>query len=387
MLSLVFYLVAAHAFTVGGFGVVRYTLTLALLALSPVLVLSRATTRELGAARGVEAKTRTVLGTTLTLSAWIWVATGLLCVAASAAGLTGSADLVGLLVALAGLAIFNLYYQISRGLGLIRRIAYTYVGASVLQLVVLTALVTVTDVSPTVALIVFGAGYVVAIATCEAVTPVVRGRLASFSRETGVELWRFMVPLLLSQAGFIIWFSADQIWVDTTLGVTQVGLYGAAKTLIQAFFVLIAGSNGVVMPRVAELRAAGKNERARRFILVMVLRLSGLAIVAAAVIIAARSPLLSILFGSSYEAAATALVALTLGMAVYATFVAITMSCIGWGRPGVSALGYGVASISEVALLLFAGGSSIAFAGWMNAASIGLGLVAIAITLVVRPLR
>jgi O-antigen/teichoic acid export membrane protein len=387
LLGLAFYLVAARSFSVSGFGVVRYTITLALLALAPLLVLATATNRELGAARGGETRTRLVLGSSLAIGSWVWLGTAALCVAASAAGLTGNADLTGLLVVLAGLGMFNLYYQVSRGLGHLKRIAVAYVGGSLLQLGVFSALVVTTDLSPTAALVIFGISSGIAVIGCELVAPVVRGRGVFYSREGAGALWRIGAPLIVTQAGFIIWFSADQIWVDSTLGAAQIGLYGAAKTLIQAFFVLIAGSNGVVMPRIAELRTAGHDARARRFIFVMVLRLGAFAVVAAALIIAARSPLLTVLFGDSYDQAADALVALTLGMAVYATFVAITMSAIGWGRPGVSALGYTVAALSEVALLLFAGGSAIAFAGWVNAISIALGLAAVVVVLTLRPLR
>ena len=119
----------------------------------------------------------------------------------------------------------------------------------------------------------------------------------------------------------------------------------------------------------------------------MVLRLAAFAVVGALVIIAVREPLLAVVFGSSYKAAGDALVALTVSMAVYAIFVAMTMSSIGWGRPGVSAIGYTVASVSEVGILLVAGGSTITFAGWVNAISIGLGLVSVAVVLLLRPLR
>ena len=284
-----------------------------------------------------------ILGSSLAIALVVWLATVVLCIGASGLGLTGNADLTGLVVVLAGLATFNLYYQISRGLGLIRRIAITYVGGSVLQLVLLIVLVTLTDLSATGALIIFGTSSIVAVVTCEMIAPVIRGRGVHFARRGARSLWRIGAPLIVTQAGFIVWFSADQIWVDAKLGAAQVGLYGAAKTVIQAFFVLIAGSNGVVMPRVAEFRAAGKDGRARRFIKVMVLRLSVFAVVGAAVIIAVRSPLLTVVFGSSYKAAGDALVALTVSMAVYATFVAMTMSAIGWGRPGVSGIGYTVA--------------------------------------------
>jgi hypothetical protein len=119
----------------------------------------------------------------------------------------------------------------------------------------------------------------------------------------------------------------------------------------------------------------------------MTLELTVLAIVVAAVMIAARSPLLRVIFGDSYVSAGGALAALAVGMAAYATFVAITSSAIGWGRPGLSALGISIAGVSEVGLLLFAGGSDITFAGWVSAGSILLGLMAVLVALALRPLR
>jgi O-antigen/teichoic acid export membrane protein len=387
LLGLGFYLVAARALSLSGFGVVRYTITLALLALAPLLVLATATNRELGAARGGEDRTRLVLGSSVAIAFWIWLGTAALCVAASAAGLTGNADLTGLLVVLAGLGTFNLYYQISRGLGQIRRIAVAYVGGSLLQLGVFVVLVATTGLSPTAALIIFGASSMSAVVACELFGPVIRGRAVFFSRKGARALWLIGGPLVVTQAGFIVWFSADQIWVDSTLGAAQVGLYGAAKTVIQAFIVLIAGSNGVVLPRVAELRSAGRDQHARRFIFTMTVRLTLLAVAVAAVIIAARSPLLTLLFGHSYDEAGGALVALAVSMTVGTTFAGIVVSGIGWGRPGISAIGYSVAALSEIALLVLVGGGDIAFAGWANAISIALGLLGMALVLVRRPLR
>jgi O-antigen/teichoic acid export membrane protein len=386
-LSLGFYLLAAHSFSVSDFGVVRYTITLSLLALAPLLVLAMATNRELGAARGGEAETRVVLGSSLAIAVWTWLATAALCVAAGAANLTGSASLAGLVIVVTGLGAFNLYYQIARGLGQIKRIAFTYMGGSLLQLIVFGALIATVDLSPFEALVIFGVSSAVPILACELVAPVIRGRGVSFTRDAARTLWRIGAPLLVAQAGFMIWFSADQVWVDSTLGSAQIGLYGAAKTLIQALFVLMAGSIGVILPRIAELRSAGLDQRARRLILAMTLELTVLAIVVAAVMIAARSPLLRVIFGDSYVSAGGALAALAVGMAAYATFVAITASAIGWGRPGLSALGISIAGVSEVSLLLFAGGSDITFAGWMSAASILLGLAAVLVALRLRPLR
>ena len=316
-LSLGFYLVAARVLTVSDFGVVRYTISLALLALSPVLVLATATNRELGASRAGEAETRVILGSSLAIACWTWLGTAALCVAASAAGLTGSANLAGMLVVLSGQAMFSLNYQISRGLGRIKRITVTYVGASLFQLALLLALAGTIDLTPTVALIIFGVSPAVLIVAAELVAPVVRGRAVSFGREGARVLWKIGAPLLVAQAGFMIWFSADQIWVDSTLGSAQVGLYGAAKTLIQAFFVLTAGSMGVVLPRVAELRSAGHDERARHLIVATIVRLALLSLLGATILIVARSPLLTLVFGGSYDAAGASLIALAVSMTGY----------------------------------------------------------------------
>jgi O-antigen/teichoic acid export membrane protein len=286
-----------------------------------------------------------------------------------------------------GLGAFNPYYQIPRGLGQIKRIAVTYMGGSLLQLAVFGTLVATVDLTPFEALIIFGLSSAIPIVVCELVSPVILGRGVTYARDAAKALWRIGAPLLVAQAGFMIWFSADQIWVDSTLGSTDIGLYGAAKTLIQALFVLMAGSIGVVLPRVAELRAAGEDHRARRLILTMTIELTALAALVAAAMIALRSPLLTVIFGHSYASASSALAALSVAMAAYATFVAITASAIGWGRPSLSALGITVAGASEAALLLFAGGSTITFAGWVNAGSILLGLVAVLVALTLRPLR
>jgi O-antigen/teichoic acid export membrane protein len=223
---------------------------------------------------------------------------------------------------------------------------------------------------------------------CEVAAPVIRGRAVWSGRREGIRsLWRIGAPLIIAQVGYMIWISADQIWVESTFGAEKIGLYGAAKTLVQAFFVLNAGSIGVMMPRVAELRTAGHTRRARRLIVAMSARLLALSVLMGAILVLARAPLLTLLFGDAYDAAGPALIALAVSMVVYGAFIGITASAIGWGRPGISALGVSVAALSEIALLLLAGGDGIAFAGWANAMSIGLGLVAVALALMRRPLR
>jgi O-antigen/teichoic acid export membrane protein len=387
LLSFGFYLVAARVLSVSGFGVVRYTITLGMLALAPLLVLATATNRELGAARDRAGATREILGSTTVIAFWIWLASSAICLAAAAGDLLGSADLAGLLVVLAAGTLFNLYYQLSRGLGRLARIAIVYVGGSLLQLALLGITIAAWDLTPVAALILFGLGWALPVIACELIDPVVRGGPIRLDREMASTLWQLARPLAIAQLGYMIWISADQIWVDSVLGSAQIGFYGAAKTIAQAFMVLAAGSMGVLLPRVAQLRSRGEDERARRLIAGMTVRLVLLGAVAAGVVIALRGPLLTVLFGAGYDAASSSLVALSVSMTAYIAFVTVTGSAIGWGRPGLSAMGVCVASVSEIGILLLAGGDGIAFAGWANAISMGLALLVVAVALARRPLR
>ena len=98
---------------------VRYTIALSLLAFAGLQVLVTGLLRELGAGSGGPRTgarrdrhcARRCRGGPPGLAR--------LCVIAGVAGLTGSADLLGLLVCLAGLAAFQLYYAAARGLGIL----------------------------------------------------------------------------------------------------------------------------------------------------------------------------------------------------------------------------------------------------------------------------
>src|SRR5204862_3817196 len=82
LLSFVFYVVAARLLTTHGFGVLRYTIALSLLAFGLLQVLVTALARELGAARGDEGATDLVLGSGLAAAPLLLGASSLLCVVA-----------------------------------------------------------------------------------------------------------------------------------------------------------------------------------------------------------------------------------------------------------------------------------------------------------------
>jgi O-antigen/teichoic acid export membrane protein len=369
LLSFAFYLLAAHTLTTAGFGEVRYTITLSALAFAVGQVVVTGLARELGAARGDADRTGAVLGSSLAAAAVVVGASAVVAAAAVAAGALPGANALGLLVTLGGLAVFQLYYGIGRGIGESLRPALTYVGGSLAQLVVFAAIALVADPGPTIALVVYGLASVVPVAWLEATRPVVRGRDLRVDRATLARLWRIGAPLLVAAVGYLVWLSADQIWVATTMDRHDVGLYGA------------------LLPRIAELVAGGRDRAARHLAWGSTAGVLGLSAALAVVVAAFRGDLLAALFGAPYRAAAPALGGLVVGMTLYAGFATLTTAAVGWGRPRAYAFGVAVAAAVELTILLAAGGDSIATAAWASAAAIGAGFAAVLALLALRPLR
>jgi O-antigen/teichoic acid export membrane protein len=371
-LSFAYYVAAARILAPAGFGTVRYTITLALLAFGLLQVLVTVLGRELGAARGDERATGAVIGTALGVGVLLWAVSALACVLAVAGGLTRSASGLGLFAVLCGYALFQIYYAIAWGLGDIPRMAIVYAGGGLVQLGALLGLGVLVHPSPAETLVLFGVSNVVPIACLELTRPILRRSLA-FDAAVGRRLVRLGLPLLAAQLCYVVWASADQVWVQQRLGAHAGGLYGAAKSLIQVFLVVPAGVNGVVMPRVAQLRAGGADAEARRLIARATGSVFAVSAVAALAFAGLGRPVLSLVYGGPYGAAADALAILCAAMALYAAFGCLTFTLVGWGSPGIYSSAIAAAAVGEVAALwLFP--ASLAGAATANAAAIGLGL-------------
>jgi O-antigen/teichoic acid export membrane protein len=314
----------------------------------------------------------------------------LLSLIAAGAGLTGSASVLGLVAVLAGRTLFELYYSIGRGLGLIRRMAFVYLVGSASQLAIFAAVVAVAHPGPLLALLIFAGSSVIPIAVAEGIRPVVRGHPVAVDRLALDRIVAIGGPLLFAHLAYIIWNTADTIWVENELGTRQIGIYSAARNVSQMFLILPSAAYGVVMPRVAELRAAGDDAHARRLVYATTLAIAGATSALAAVVITFRLPILRMLYGDAYGAAAGPLAILAIVGVLYATFVTLTSSSVGWGRPGVYTSAMAVATVSELVYLVFLshdlGGLNPSTAAIASAASIGLALLAVLGQLYWRPL-
>jgi O-antigen/teichoic acid export membrane protein len=387
LLSFVFYVLAARALAPSGFGIVRYTIVLATVAMGLVQVLATVLSRELGAARGDRELTSETLGSSVSLAAVLWLLSLIGCSVAFLAGLTGGSDLFGLLAVLTGLVGFQLYYALSRGLGDNVRAGITYVGGSLAQILVFAVFMTVGHPRPLPTLVIFGASSLVPVIGYELIHPLVRGRQLRFA---AARLRRLLVlgrPLLLAQIFFLVWNSADQVWVQRVLGSHDVGLYSAAKNVSQVFVVVPAGIIGVLLPRVAELRASGDDDGGRRLAYFATVLTAAISLAIALPLVFLRRPLLELLYGTTYRSAAAALVGLTVAMVISGCFAAITTAAIGWGRPGLFTLGIGIAAVTEVVYLAAIGVSTPADAAWAFAVSITVALLAVLLWLYVDSYR
>jgi O-antigen/teichoic acid export membrane protein len=386
LLAFAFYLLAARALSTSGYGEVQYTITLATLAFGVIQVLAIVMPRELGASRSLgEARVEQVLGTGLLLSLGIWAVTVLAAGLAASLGVTGAAQPLGLMAVISGLAVFQLYYSVARGLGRFKRAAFTYAGASAVQLAAFAIAIVLTDPGPTAALIIFSASSFVPVIVLELHRPILRHLSIDAPTEIRRSMLRAGGVLLVAQLAYLTWNSVDQIWVEGTLGASAVGLYGAAKTLSQLFVVLPAGINGVLMPRVAELRTARDGRHANNLMIWAALALLVVSAAVAVVIVLGRVPLLELLFGSRYAGAASALVGLSVAMVLFGVFMTLTQAAIGWGRPHLYTTTMAVAAVAEVLGLIVLPGGSIEFAAWTYAGSMALATTLVAAWLVVRP--
>jgi O-antigen/teichoic acid export membrane protein len=301
----------------------------------------------------------------------------------AAAGLDGWM-LVGLAANLIGMAALETYRELQRGLGRFGLQALHYVAANLLQLLAILLAARLGWRSPSLFVVAYGVASPLALLAIVAVRPLgLRLRQASLSRERMLDVLRFVRPLLVESVCYAVWFGGDVILVGRLLGPAQAGVYAAAKAVSSGFVLVPLVISFVYLPRVARL--------ADRHLLGSLLRVLALtALVAlppAIAVIAVAQPLVRLLFGAGYAAAAAPLAVLVAGMAVYGFRGALAGLWVGLGHPVVAA----VSTASAVIALLAFGlpliprwgltGAATAFA----AGAVSQVLVAAAVTVRALP--
>ena len=386
LLSFGFYIVAARLLTTGEFGVVRYTIALSLLAFGGLQVLVTGLLKELGAGRADPERAPAAIGTALAAAGVVLAGSLALCAVAGAAGVTGSADLLGLLVCLAGLSVFQLYYAAARGLGDPRRAVVAYAGGSLAQLAI-SAVALAIHPTVTTALLVFGLSSLLrhpglrAVPAHTAAAALQRARHAPAARpQRAAAGGPGGIPRLAHRRSGVGRQGAGRAGAgplrcrqDAVPGVHHParGCGGrAAATRGRA-----QGGGPLRHRSAARVRSRGGAacRHARR---------------------RGRRDRLSI--DRPRDCSSATRMArpgrrswgCRSGMAAYAAFVGLTEGAVGWGRPGVYSAGIVVAAVTEVlALLSLSDEAGISAAAWASAGSMALGLGTVVLLLVLRPLR
>jgi O-antigen/teichoic acid export membrane protein len=329
LLGFGFSIVAARALGPAGFGLVTFTLTLANLGsvalFNSPAGLSRALVRSTSVSdqQVVVSNYLVVIGVLLLASMVAAVPLGLV------AGLRGWV-LAGLLANLLGIIAIAVYREMQRGVERFGAVAAYNVACNLVQLVAVAGFWFLGLKEPALYIIAFGLSSVAAIAVVRPWAPMgLRPSLGDVNRERIVTVVRFVAPMVVQTAFFMVWLNADVVALRAFGNLTAVGEYGAAKSLANVTLLIPSAVATVLLPHAA--RVATKEARAYFVrLLVPVCAASLPPLVAVAVL----GPwILQHVFGAGYAPAGGALVVLALGMMMYGITLTMDASWTAMNRP------------------------------------------------------
>ncbi len=260
---------------------------------------------------------------------------------------------LGTLFVVIGLAAFNTYTELTRGLDAIWRMSAYYVVANFVQLLAIVACVWGLGMrSVGLALAIYGLSSCLAILFFEFRTrsPVhVRPRLITAA--TMRRLSHFSVPLVIAHASYTIWGTLDLLLVEQRLGSQDTGVYAAAKTVVLIFLFVPYAVTTVAL----RYFARGSKRDADRSLLLSL----GASLITSTILVAGiwgySRQLVQMLFGPNYSAAAQPLIILAAGMALYTVYLVFETWMVARGYPWLHALAMTItvviSSAAELTLL------------------------------------
>src|SRR5579871_74737 len=264
-----------------------------------------------------------------------------------------SGIVLGTLFVVIGLAAFNTYTELTRGLDAIWRMSSYYVVANLIQLVAIVVCVWGLGMrSVGLALAIYGLSFLVPILFFEYWTRSavhLRPRLITFAT-----MWRlshFSVPLVIAHASYTIWLTLDLLLVQQRLSAQDTGVYAAAKTVVLIFLFVPYAVTTVGL----RYFARGSKKDAERSLLLSL----GASLVASTVLVTGiwgwSGQLVQLLFGQNYVSAAPPLTILAAGMALYTVYLVFETWMIARGYPWLHALAMTItmvmSSVAELILL------------------------------------
>ncbi|HEY7125720.1 MAG TPA: oligosaccharide flippase family protein [Ktedonobacterales bacterium] len=351
VLGVLFSVVVARAFGPADFGVVRYAIGVAGIASIVVGPLPTMLSRYLAIYRNESREVDRYFTNGAVLIAVILLFTLL----GTGWYLQGEPPgiVLGTLLVVIGLAVFNTYTELTRGLDALWRMASYYVVANLLQLIAIVVCVWCLRLR--------SVGLALAIYGLSSLLPIV---FFEFRRRSSVHLrlrlltlptmWRlshFSVPLVIAHASYTIWGTLDLLLVEQHLGAQDTGVYGAAKTIVLVFLFVPFAVTTVAL----RYFARGSKRDAERSLLLSL----GASLVTSAALVAGiwgwSGRLVQVMFGQNYRSAAQSLIILAAGMAAYTVYLVFETWMVARGYPWFHALAMtltmGIGCVAELALL------------------------------------
>lgn len=282
-----------------------------------------------------------VVGVVLVLSLVATAAVG------PAVGITGWL-LVGVLCNLLGVTALETYREVARGLDRYVLVTVFYVTANLLQLIGIIVAAALGFRSAPLFVIIYGLSSVVTLLAITLVSPLRASfSLRSIQRHQTWEVLKIVQPVLLQSVFYTVWFRSDLVVVEHLQSPLATGQYGAAKTLTNALMLAPTAISFVFLPRVPRVPLQRLSGTVRR-----VLALMALATVPPVLLLVfAAGPIVYVLFGGNYGAAAAPLAILAVGVGMFCFCTVFTDVWLGLRRPLVDTVSTGIGMVCTLVTL------------------------------------
>jgi O-antigen/teichoic acid export membrane protein len=349
LFGFLFYIAAARLLNPPDYGTLAYAL--AILSTASILLTNSPGGLSRFLARNLERRKRAEIYYTNWLAVIVLMLVGSLVLFIPFSGVTGLKGwlLVGVIVNLLNIAIFETYVQVQRGLGRFMVIGSYYSLANFLQLVAILVAGYLGFRSASLFLIIYGLSAIAALVVMRIVAPTPLGLQPFFVYWRHIlRISRYVAPIVAQGLFYAFWFSSDLILIQHLMNPTATANYSAAKTLTQMLILVPQAISMVASPRIARL-----SEDAVRRYLVGLLGLTGVLILSVdAGLILLQRPISVILYHGKYPHMLVPLNALIAGMAFYGLYQVMASAWGALGRPTVGAVATGFGTVATVTLAL-----------------------------------
>ncbi len=377
LLGFLFYVAAARLLEPADWGLLAYAL--AILATASILLTNSPAGLARFLARHVDNRQRQEIY----FSNWVAVVVVMLVGSivaflpfARLTGLTGWL-LLGVIVNLANIAVFETYLQAQRGLGRFTTMMAYYVLANFLQLMAILMAGALGLRSTALFLVIYGVSAIAALVLMQAVAPTpLRFQFATVAWRRMIRIARYILPVIVQGIFYAVWSAADLILVEHLLDSVAEGNYAAAKTLTQVLIMAPTAISTTASTRVARLPESA----VRNYLLRLLALTAAASLPIAAGMVLLQGPFSFLFFGSKYPHVVDGLSALIVGMTLYSFYLVMASTWGGLGRPAIGALASGVGTAATIGLAfllipnLLLLGAGIAFAAGASVQLVAISL-------------